>query len=296
MIARLPEAIEEVRPLRDGAIADYDAAMVLLRALVLHARNRLALRRPRLVLSVPCELTQVERRALVSAARGAGAREVFLLAAPMAAALGAGVPAAESGGKLVVDIGAGTTEVAVVTLSGVVHSRTMRVGGARLDEAVRSWLKRKLDVEVGLPAARALKEQLGSALARQDHRDVTLDARDRVTGALRVVRVRAEELREALSPAVAALVDAVRTVIEDAPPELSADMAQNGIVLAGGGARLDGLAELLMRELRLPVALAKDPLGAGVAGCGRCLERIDLLRDLRLEARAQSHRFELAAA
>ena len=148
----MPEAIEEVRPLRDGAIADYEGAMVLLRALILHARNPLALRRPRIVLSVPSELTQVERRALVSAARGAGAREVYLLAAPMAAALGAGVPAAERGGKLVVEIGAGTTEVAIVTLSGVVHARTMRMGGAKLDEAVRAWMKKKLDVEVGLAA------------------------------------------------------------------------------------------------------------------------------------------------
>jgi rod shape-determining protein MreB len=291
MIARLPEAIEEVRPLRDGAIADYEGAMVLLRALIVHARNRLALRRPRVVLSVPCELTQVERRALVSAARGAGAREVYLLAAPMAAALGADVPAAGRGGKLVVDVGAGTTEVAAVTLSGVVHARTMRVGGAKLDQAVRTWLKKKLDVEVGLEQARALKEQLGCALPRQDHRDVCIDARDRVTGALRVVRVRAEELREALTPAVTSLVDAIRIVIEDAPAELSADIAQNGIVLAGGGARLDGLAELLMRELRLPVAVAKDPMTASVTGCGRCLERIDLLRDLRLDAEAQSERF-----
>ena len=296
LCARMPEAIEEVRPLREGAIADYEGAMVLIRALILHARNKLAPRRPRLVLSVPCELTQVERRALVQAARGAGAREVYLLAAPMAAALGAGVPAAERGGKLVVDVGAGTTEVAVVTLSGVVHARTMRVGGARLDEAIRTWLKKKLDVEVGLPQARALKEQLGCAVPRQDHRDVCIDARDRVTGALRVVRVRAEELREALAPAVTALAEAVRTVIEDAPPELAADIAQNGIVLAGGGARLDGLAELLMRELRLPVAVAKDPLTAGVAGCGRCLDSIELLRDLRLEAKAQSRRFEFAAA
>jgi rod shape-determining protein MreB and related proteins len=295
LIARLPEAIEEVRPLKDGAIADYDGAMVLLRALLLHARNKLALRRPRIVLSVPCELTQVERRALVAAAKGAGAREVYLLAAPMAAALGAGIPSAERGGKLVIDIGAGTTDVAVVTLSGVVHARTMRVGGTRLDEAVRAWMKRKLDVEIGLTQARQLKEQLGCALPRQDHRDVCIDARDRITGALKVVRVKAEELREAMAPAVTALVEAVRTVVEETPAELSADIAANGIVLAGGGARLDGLAELLMRELRLPVAVAKDPMTAGVAGCGGCLDRIDLLRDLRLEAQARTTRMEMAA-
>src|SRR5262245_3887785 len=295
LIARMPEAIEEVRPLRDGAIADYDAAVLLLRALIQHARNRFAPLRPRVVLSVPCELTQVERRALVSATRQAGAREVYLLAAPMAAALGAGVAASERGGKLVIDIGAGTTDVAVVTTSGVVHARTMRMGGTRPDGARRGRPKRKLDVEVGLLQARALKEQLGSAHTRQDLRDVTLDARDRVTGALRVVRVRAEELREALAPAVAQLVEAVRIVIEDAPPELAADIAQNGIVLAGGGARLDGLAELLMRELRLPVAVAKDPQTAGVTGCGTCLERFDLLRDLQLEAKAQLRQLEMAA-
>jgi rod shape-determining protein MreB len=296
LCARLPESVEEVRPLRDGAIADYEATEVLLRALVRHARNKLAPRRPRIVLSVPCELTQVERRALISAAKSAGARQVYLLAAPLAAMLGADVPSAKRGGKLAIDFGAGTTEVAIVTGSGVVHARTMRVGGVKLDAAVRQWLKRKLDIEVGLNTARQLKEQLGCAVPRQDLREVCIDARDRVTGELRVVRIKAEELREALAPAVHSLVHAVRSVIEDAPPELAADVAQNGIVLAGGGARLDGLAELLMRELKLPVAIAKDPQTASVTGCGVCLDRIELLRDLRLEAEAQVQRFDLALA
>jgi rod shape-determining protein MreB len=280
MIARMPESIVEVRPVRDGAIADFEATEALLRAMVRRARNPLAFRRPRMVLSVPCELTQVESRALAQAARSAGAREVFLLAAPMAAALGAAVPASEKGGKLVIDIGAGTTEVAVVTLSGVVHARTMRLGGARLDEAVQTWMKKKLDVVVGLGASRALKEQLGCALPRQDLREVCIDARERISGELRVVRIKAEELREALVTPVAALVNAVRIVLEDAPAELSADIAHNGIVLAGGGALLNGLAGLLTRELRLPVSVAKDPQTAVVAGCGLCLDRIDLLRDL----------------
>ncbi len=296
MIARMPESIVEVRPVRDGAIADFDATVSFLREMIRRVRNPYALRRPRLVLSAPCELTQVESRALVEAARSAGAREVFLLAAPMAAALGASVPAAEKGGKLVIDFGAGTTEIAVVTLSGVVHARTMRVGGARLEEAVQTWLKKKLDVEVGLGAARALKEQLGCALPRQDLREVCIDARERISGELRVVRIKAEELREALVAPVAALVNAVRTVLEDAPAELAADIAHNGIVLAGGGALLNGLAALLTRELRLPVSVAKDPQTAVVAGCGACLERIDLLRDLRLEARASVRRFELLTA
>ena len=296
MIARLPESIVEVRPMRDGAIADFEATEGLLRAMVRRARNPLGLRRPRMVISVPCELTQVESRALVQAARSAGAREVFLLAAPMAAALGAAVPAAERGGKLVIDFGAGTTEVAVVTLSGVVHARTMRLGGTRLDEAVQVWLKKKLDVEVGPSAARALKEQLGSALPRQDLREVCIDARDRISGELRVVRIKAEELRDALAAPVAALVNAVRTVLEDAPAELAADIAHNGIVLGGGGALLAGLAGLLTRELRLPVSVAKDPQTAVVAGCGACLDRLDLLRDLRLEAQATVRRFELLTA
>lgn len=296
MIARLPESIVEVRPIRDGAIADFEATEALLRAMVRRARNRLAFRRPRMVMSVPCELTQVERRALVQAARSAGAREVFLLAAPMAAALGAAVPAAARGGKLVIDLGAGTTEVAVVTLSGVVHARTMRLGGAHLDQGVQTWLKKKMDVQVGPLAARALKEQLGCALPRQDLREVCIDARDRISGELRVVRIKAEELREALAAPVAALVNAVRTVLEDAPAELAADIAHNGIVLAGGGALLEGFAGLLTRELRLPVSVAKDPQTAVVAGCGACLERLDMLRDLRLEAQASVRRFELLTA
>ncbi len=292
MIARMPESNVEVRPVRDGAIADFEAAVTMLRMLVRRARNPWAVRRPRIVLSAPCELTQVERRALVEAARSAGAREVYLLAAPMAAALGAAVPAAERGGKLVIDFGAGTTEIAVVTLSGVVHARTMRVGSARLEEAVQLWLKKKMDVEVGLSSARALKEQLGCALPRQDLREVCIDARERISGELRVVRIKAEELREALAPPVARLVNAVRIVLEDAPADLAADIAHNGVVLAGGGALLNGLAALITRELRLPVSVAKDPQSAVVAGCGACLDQIDLLRDLRLEAQASVRRFE----
>jgi rod shape-determining protein MreB len=292
MIARLPETIEEVRPVREGAIADFDATHALLRALVRRARSRIALRRPRMVVAVPCELTPVERRALVEVAKSAGAREVYLLAAPMAAALGAATPAAQRGGKLVVDIGAGTTEVAIVTLSGAVHARTMRVGGAQLDRAVQVWAKNKLDIDLGLGPARALKEQLGCALPRQDLREASIDARDRISGSLRVVRIKAEELREALASPVAALVQAVRTVIEDAPAELAADVAHNGIVLAGGGALLDGLAALLTRELHLPVSVAKDPQTAVVEGCAACLDRMDLLRDMRLEARSETRRFE----
>jgi rod shape-determining protein MreB len=296
MIARMPESIVLARPVRDGAIADFEAAEALLRAMVRRARNRLAFRRPRMVLSVPCELTQVESRALIQAARSAGAREVYLLAAPMAAALGAAVPAAERGGKLVIDIGAGTTEIAVVTLSGVVHARTLRLGGAHLDERVQIWLKKKLDVAVGLGAARALKEQLGCALPRQDQREVCIDARDRISGELRVALIKAEELREALVSPVAALINAVRIVLEDAPAELAAEIAHNGIVLTGGGALLNGLAGLLTREFRLPVSVAKDPQTAVVAGCGSCLERLDLLRDMRLEAQASVRRFELLTA
>jgi rod shape-determining protein MreB len=296
MIARLPDTIEEVRPVRDGAIADFDATYALLRTLVRRAKNRLAFRRPRMVVAVPCELTQVERRALIEAAKSVGAREVFLLAAPMAAALGAAVPAAQRGGKLVIDIGAGTTEVAIVTLSGAVYARSMRMGGAQLDRAVQLWAKKKLDIELGLAPARALKEQLGCALPRQDLREACIDARDRISGELRVVRIKAEELREALSASVAALVNAVRTVIEDAPAELAADVAHNGIVLAGGGALLDGLAALLTRELRLSVSVAKDPQTAAVEGCAVCLDRLDLLRDMKLEARASTGRFEPLAA
>jgi rod shape-determining protein MreB len=296
MIARLPESIVEVRPLREGAIADFDATEALLRGMVRAARNRLAFRRPRMVIAVPCELTSVEKRALVQAACSAGAREVFLLASPMAAAMGAAVPAAERGGKLVIDFGAGTTDIALVTLSGVVHARSKRLGGTRLDEGVQLWLKKKLDVEIGPHAARALKEQLGSALPRQDLREVCIDARDRISGELRVVRVKAEELREALATPVAALVAAVRSVIEEAPAELAADIAHNGIVLSGGGALLEGLAGLLTRELRLPVSVAKDPQTAVVAGCGICLDRLELLRDLRLEAQASVRRFELQPA
>ncbi len=296
MIARLPESIVEVRPVREGAIADFEATEALLRGMVRAVRNRLALRRPRMVIAVPCELTQVEKRALVQAACSAGAREVFLLAAPMAAALGAAVPTASKGGKLVIDFGAGTTDVAVVTLSGVVHARTRRLGGARLDEGIQAWLKKKLDVEVGPATARALKEQLGCALPRQDLREACVDARDRISGELRVVRVKAEELRDALAAPVAALVNAVRTVVEEAPADLAADIAHNGIVLSGGGALLEGLAGLLTRELRLPVSVAKDPQTAVVAGCGACLDRLDLLRDLRLEALASVRRFELLPA
>jgi rod shape-determining protein MreB and related proteins len=278
MLGRTPDSIVATRPLKDGVIADFDCAEKMLRAFSCMAHNRRRMVRPRVVVGIPSGITQVERRAIRDSANLAGAREVYLIEEPLAAAMGAGLPVQEATGNMIVDIGGGTTEVAVISLAGIVYSHSLRVAGDEMDEAIVQFLKRKYNLLVGEQTAEQIKIRLGSALSTGQETTLLVTGRGLVNGIPQQVMLTSEEIREAIAETVAAIVDAVKTALERTPPELSADLSDNGIVLAGGGALLPGLANLLAQETRLPVRLADDPLLCVVRGAGKALDELDLLR------------------
>jgi rod shape-determining protein MreB len=287
MLGRTPGSIVAIRPMKDGVIADFDITEEMLRYFIRKIHNRKALVRPRIVICVPSGITQVEKRAVKESAESAGAREVYLIEEPMAAAIGAGLPITEASGNMIVDIGGGTTEVAVISLAGIVYAKSVRVGGDKMDEALTQHLKRKYNLLIGERTSEQIKITIGSAYpdgpyspAEGKVDTMEVKGRDLVSGIPKTLEIGAQEIREALSEPINAIVEAVRISLERTPPELAADIVDKGIVLAGGGALLRNLDQLLREETGLPVVIAEDPLSCVVLGSGKVLDELDLLKQV----------------
>ncbi|MEI8190292.1 MAG: rod shape-determining protein [candidate division NC10 bacterium] len=283
MLGRTPGSIVAIRPIKDGVIADFDVTEQMIRAFILKSHNRKALVRPRVIVGVPSGITQVEKRAIRDSCDQAGAREIYLIEEPMAAAIGAGLPVQEPSGSMIVDIGGGTTEVAVISLSGIVYSQSVRIAGDEMDEAIMQYLKRKYNLLIGERTSENIKIQIGSAHPFDEPRKMDIKGRDLVDGIPKTLSIVDSDIREALHDTVYAIVDAVKTALERTPPELSADIAEKGIVLAGGGALLHGLDTLISLETHLKVRVADDPLSCVVLGTGKVLDELDLLKTVCLE-------------
>jgi rod shape-determining protein MreB len=280
MLGRTPGSIVAIRPLKDGVIADFDITEAMLRYFIHKIHNRRTLVRPRIIVGVPFGITEVEKRAVRESAESAGAREVYLIEEPMAAAIGAGLPITEPTGNMIVDIGGGTTEVAVISLSGIVFSRSVRVGGDKMDEAIAQFIKRKYNLLVGERTAELIKITIGSAYPSDEVQTMEIKGRDLVAGVPKTVVITDEEIRDSLLEPINQIVEAVRLSLERTPPELASDIVDRGIVLAGGGALLRNLDILLREETGLPVMMADDPLTAVVMGAGKALDEISLLREV----------------
>ncbi len=287
MLGRTPGNIVAIRPLKDGVIADFEVTEAMLRYFIARVHNRStrsSFIRPRIVIAVPSGITEVETRAVREAAMSAGAREVFLIEEPMAAAIGAGLPVTEASGNMVVDIGGGTTEVAVISLSGIVYSHSERVGGDKMDEAVITYVKRKYNLLIGERTAELIKIKIGSAFPCDEVEVMEVKGRDLVGGVPKTLEISSEEVREALSEPIRQVVDSVKGALELTPPELSADIVDKGIVLVGGGSLLRNFDVLLREETGLPVMLAEDPLTCVTLGTGKCLDELHLLREVTTKA------------
>ncbi len=285
MIGRTPGSISAVRPLKDGVIADFEVTSAMLRYFIKRSLKSTLFHRPRLVVCIPSGVTEVERRAVDEAARNAGAREVQLITEPMAAALGAGLEVAEAAGCMVVDIGGGTSEVAVISLGDIVTAQSVRVAGDDFDEAIISYIKKKYNLLIGERTAEELKITLGSAFPYENESSMDVKGRNLVDGLPKNIVIDAEEVREALADPVGAIVDAIKSTLERTPPELSADIISNGIMLTGGGALLRGLDMLINRETGMPVHIAENPLDCVAIGTGKCLE-IGMVSNFRANRRA----------
>jgi len=283
MLGRTPGNIVAIRPMKEGVIADFEITEAMLRHFILRVHNRKALVRPRIIISIPSGITQVEKRAVKETAESAGAREVYLIEEPMAAAIGCGLPITEPVCSMVVDIGGGTTEVAVISLSGIVYAKSVRVAGDRIDEAIVQYMKRKYSLLVGERTGEMIKMTIGCAYPDEEVRTVEVKGRDLISGIPKIVEINSEELREAIMEPVGVIVDAVRDALENAPPELAGDIVERGIVLTGGGALLRNLDVLLREETGLPIKIADDPLTTVVRGAGMALEELDLLKEVTIQ-------------
>ncbi len=282
MLGRTPGNIESVRPMKDGVIADFDITEQMLKYFIAKAHGGRRWVRPRIVIGVPSEITPVEKRAVRDSAEQAGASEVFLVEQAMMAAIGAGLPITEPSGNMIVDIGGGTTDIAVISLAGTVYSRSLKVAGNELDEAITNYLKRRHNLLVGERTAERIKFELGSAYPLKEELRMEIKGRDLIEGIPKTHIVTDSEVREALAEPIAAIVDGVRQALERTPPELSADIMDRGIVLSGGGALIRNLDVRLREETGLPVVVAEDPLCSVVLGTGRLLEDMELLRKVSL--------------
>jgi len=282
MLGRTPGSITAIRPIKDGVIADFEITEAMLRYFIRKVHNRKTLIRPRIIICVPPNITAVEKRAVKESAISAGAREVYLIEEPMAAAIGAGLSITEPSGNMIVDIGGGTTDVAVISLSGIVISRSIRVGGDKMDEVIINNVKRKYNLLVGERSAEMIKINIGTAYPTEDNRTMEIKGRDLIAGIPKTIELTSEEVREALAEPINAIVETVRQTLERTPPELAADIVDKGIVLVGGGSLLGNLDVLLREETQLPVMLAEDPFTAVAYGAGKALDNMSLLRDVAL--------------
>jgi rod shape-determining protein MreB and related proteins len=278
MIGRTPSHIRAVRPLKDGVIADFDVTEKMLRYFVQKVHHRRVFAKPRVVICVPSGITGVEHRAVIEAAYSAGARSAYIIEEPMAAAIGAGLPIHEPSGNMVVDIGGGTTEVAVISLGGIVTSSSIRVGGDELDDAIIQHVKKEYSVALGERTSEAIKLAIGSAFPTSDDLIAEIKGRDLVSGLPKTIHITAEEVRRAIEEPVNAIIDSVKNTLDRCPPELAADIMDKGIVLTGGGALLKGLDERLKHETGMPIHVAENPLSCVAVGSGKCLEEFEVLK------------------
>jgi rod shape-determining protein MreB and related proteins len=283
MLGRTPGNIVAIRPMKDGVIADFEITEKMLSHFIRRAHNRNTLVRPRIIIGIPSEVTQVEKRAVKDSALKAKASEVYLVDQAMAAAIGAGLPITEPSGNMVVDIGGGTTDIAVISLAGIVYSKSVRVAGNEMDEAIIQYIKKKYNLLIGERTAEQIKLEIGSAFPLDEPITMEIKGRDLIEGIPKTLTITDAEIREALSEPISLIVNAVRVALERTPPELSADIVDRGIVLTGGGSLLKNLDRLLREETGLPVSVAEDPLSSVVLGTGKMLSDFELLRKISLD-------------
>ncbi|APC85092.1 rod shape-determining protein [Clostridium botulinum] len=279
MIGRTPGNIVAIRPLKDGVIADFDVTQIMLKKFIEKVSPKGGFTNPRIVVCFPSGVTEVEKRAIDEATKSAGAREVVLMEEPMAAAIGAGLPVNEPTGSMIVDIGGGTTEVAIISLGGIVTSKSLRVAGDELDQSIINYIKKEYSLMIGERTAENIKVELGSAYETDEDKIMEIRGRDLITGLPKVITISQKEVREALSEPVISIIEAIKTTLEKTPPELAADIMDKGIMLAGGGALLRGLDQLINEETHMPVHIAESPLDCVAVGAGKALDTIDKILD-----------------
>lgn len=285
MIGRTPGNIIAIRPMKDGVIADFDVTQEMLKYFIRKTLPRIMPYRPRVVVCVPSGVTEVEKRAVDEAARQAGAKEAFLIEEPMAAAIGAGLPVQEPTGSMIVDIGGGTSEVAIISLGGIVTSRSIRVGGNKLDDAIISYIKKEYNLMIGERTAEEIKITVGSAFPIEEVQEMEIRGRDMVTGLPKTLKISSTEIMESMHEPVNSIIDAIKLTLEKTPPELASDIMDKGIMLTGGGSLLDGLDELVRQETGMPVNISDNPLDCVVLGAGKVVNEIDTLRRVAISTK-----------
>ncbi|MFA6216313.1 MAG: rod shape-determining protein [Candidatus Omnitrophota bacterium] len=289
MLGRTPGNIVAIRPMKDGVIADFEITEAMLRYFIKKVHHRRVLVRPRILIAIPSGITEVEKRAVKDSAERAGAREVFLIEEPIAAAIGVGLPIQEPIGNMIIDIGGGTTEIAVISLAGIVFSKSIRIGGDEMDEAVIEYLRKTYNLMIGERTAEEIKIKLGSAYPLEDELSMEVKGRDLVAGLPKTVTISSEEIREALQEPLRAIVEIAKISLERTPPELAADLIEHGIVMAGGGSLLRGIDKLISEETGLPVHIAEDPLTAVVCGTGKVLNELHYLKKVTVPVKSEMH-------
>ena len=285
MLGRTPEEIKAVRPLKDGVIADFTATRMMLKNLLEKISERYKVKKPRVVIGVPCGITEVEERAVEESAMYAGAKEVYLIEEPMAAAIGCGLDIAEPSGNIIVDIGGGTTEVAVISLGGIVISNSIRVAGDELDEDIVNYIKREYNVAIGEGTAEEIKKEIGCATSLMTEKSMKIKGRDLGTGLPRDVEITSSEVQEAMENSIKDIIDVIKTTLEKTPPELSSDIMEKGIIISGGGALIENIDKLISERTGMPVFIAEDPLECVVKGTGKTLDDLEKLKTVLINAR-----------